>query len=358
MSTSSADNSQSLRSADSDRRVEIGKRLHRTRIEHVRESSSAHNNGDSVASQRISPWRVVELSNRKQIPRVDSLPTVLIEKVLERPTSCGAITSVGVTKVSLPDIQTSRSAAHGRSTDIRTSRSAAHGRSTGRPLSLCEKELLESVLRQSAACREFADDEIGQVASMCTSRKYKADDVVVKYGQQWPFMCCILSGSCQVTRGSGKKLGTISTRCWFGDLAHINALATVSCISDVTLVLITQQMLQLVSPPKPLADIEHLKKIGFLEHLLGEGASGTVLPCLLPSEGDKLHAVKCIQKHKIKTRKAKQQVVNEVKLLTQAQHPFIVQHTASLQDSQCIYLVMEHLPGGTTTPFPLASAHA
>ena len=79
-----------------------------------------------------------------------------------------------------------------------------------------------------------------------------------------------------MTKASGKKLGTISTRCWFGDLAHNNALATVSCISDVTLVLITQQMLQLASPPKPSSDIERLKQIEFLEHVLGEGASGKV----------------------------------------------------------------------------------
>ena len=190
MSTSSTDNSQSVRSADKGRRVQIGKRLHRTRIEHVRERSSAHNlpsgifSGDSVAGQRISPWQVVESCNQKQIPRVHSLPMVLTEKGSERPTSCGAITSVGVTKVSLPDIRTSRSSSHGRSTD--------------RPLSSFEKELLESVLRQSAVCREFADNEIGQVVSMCTARKYNADEVVVKYGQQWPFMCCILAGSCQV----------------------------------------------------------------------------------------------------------------------------------------------------------------
>jgi len=259
------------------------------------------------------------------------LPTVLLEKVLERSTSRGATASVGVPQVSLPDIRT---------------RSVTRGRSTDRPLSLCEKELLGSVLRQSAVCSGFADKEICQVVSMCTARKYNAEEDVVKYGQQWPFMCCILEGSCQVTKGSGKKLGTISTRCWFGDLAHVNALATVSCMSDVTLVLITQQMLQLVSPTKSHSDIEHLKKIEFWEHLLGEGASGKVLPCVLPNERDKLHAVKCIQKHRVNTRKAKEQVLNEVKLLTQARHPFIVEFTASLQDSQCIYLVMEHLPGG------------
>ena len=83
-----------------------------------------------------------------------------------------------------------------------------------------------------------------------------------------------------------------------------------------------------------------------------------VLPCVLPSERDKLHAVKCIQKHRVSTRKARQQVVNGVNMLTQARHPFIVQLTASLQDSRCIYLVMEHLPGGITTPSPLAFVHA
>merc|ERR1712166_1605475 len=352
MCMSSTDNSQSIRSqsvrsADNGRRVQFGKRLRRTRIEHARAHSAHHLpsgffNNDFVAGQRSfsgPPWRVAKLTNQTQmvhptwskVGSLRKLPTVLLEKVLERSTSRGATASVGVPQVSLPDIRT---------------RSVTRGRSTDRPLSLCEKELLGSVLRQSAVCSEFADKEICQVVSMCTARKYNAEEDVVKYGQQWPFMCCILEGSCQVTKGSGKKLGTISTRCWFGDLAHVNALATVSCMSDVTLVLITQQMLQLVSPTKSHSDIEHLKKIEFWEHLLGEGASGKVLPCVLPNERDKLHAVKCIQKHRVNTRKAKEQVLNEVKLLTQARHPFIVEFTASLQDSQCIYLVMEHLPGG------------
>ena len=98
------------------------------------------------------------------MPSVHSLPTVLMVKDSERPTSRGPTASVDVPKVSLPGIRTSRSVARGRSTD--------------RPLSLCEKELLGSVLRKSAVCCEFSDSEIGQVASMCTARKYKADEVI------------------------------------------------------------------------------------------------------------------------------------------------------------------------------------
>jgi len=360
-------------------RVKMGKRLRKNRIEHAYERSPHHlpcgitsdsvacdspyQNSDSIKPSSLAsclPWRVAEMMDQEQRPRVnskeqmprvnikeqlprvnslDSLPTVLIEKDSERPRSCDAPpASVGVSNISLPDIRTLP--------DTQNSRSSTRGRSTDGPLSLCDKELLGSVLRQSTACCDFSEGEIDQVTSMCTARKYNAEEVVVKYGQQWPFMCCILTGSCQVTRASGKKLGTISTRCWFGDLAHNNALATVSCISDVTLVLITQQMLQLASPPKPSSDIERLKKIEFLEQVLGEGASGKVLPCVLQNKRNKMHAVKCIQKHTIVTRKARQQILNEVNLLTQAQHPFIVKLTDTLQDPQCIYLVMEHLPGG------------
>ena len=178
-------------------RVKMGKRLRKNRIEHAHERSPHHLpsgmiNSDSVAGQHIKPsipWRVAEMLDQKQMPRVikeqmprvnskeqmprvnslDSLPTMLIEKDSERPTSCGAPASVGVSNVTLPDIRTLP--------DPQTSRSATRGRSTDGPLSLSDKELLGSVLRQSTACCEFSESEIGQVTSMCTARKYNAEEV-------------------------------------------------------------------------------------------------------------------------------------------------------------------------------------
>ena len=93
-----------------------------------------------------------------------------------------------------------------------------------------------------------------------------------------------------------------------------------------------------------------------VNRVICEQCVNQVLPCVLQNKRNTLHAVKCIQKHTIVTRKARQQILNEVNLLTQAQHPFIVKLTDALQDPHCIYLVMEHLPGGRALPSPLASA--
>jgi hypothetical protein len=107
MSLSNTDNSQLISSAGNGCRLQIGKRLRRTRVEHARELS-AHNlpsgifDSNFVAAQRTvsgqpsSPWRVAELL-KQQLTGVDSLPTVLLDKDSDRPGSGG------VPKVSLPE---------------------------------------------------------------------------------------------------------------------------------------------------------------------------------------------------------------------------------------------------------------
>jgi len=77
--------------------------------------------------------------------------------------------------------------------------------------------------------------------------------------------------------------------------------------------------------------------------ILGEGTFGRVI--LYNIDGNPV-AVKALKKRAMVDLKQLRHVQDEVKILKQANHPFIVRYFAGFQDTERVYLLLEYIQGG------------
>lgn len=94
-----------------------------------------------------------------------------------------------------------------------------------------------------------------------------------------------------------------------------------------------------------LSDLELLK-------VLGIGAFGRVRLARLrhPVEGikndDGYFALKCISKESLKENGLESHILNEKKIMSGLNHPFINRYYCGMEDEQYLYFLLEALPGG------------
>jgi hypothetical protein len=79
--------------------------------------------------------------------------------------------------------------------------------------------------------------------------------------------------------------------------------------------------------------------------VLGSGVVGKVRLCTRCSTGERL-AVKIMKKRRIAQLHLSQYVGNEISILSELRHPNIVRLYTTFSDPECIYVVMELVPGG------------
>jgi serine/threonine protein kinase len=88
-----------------------------------------------------------------------------------------------------------------------------------------------------------------------------------------------------------------------------------------------------------LGDIEMLAT-------LGTGSFGRVRLCRRRGDETQLYAIKCQSKASIVSGNRQKDVLSELMITREIQHPSVVKLFAALQDSKYIYFVLELLPGG------------
>ena len=80
-------------------------------------------------------------------------------------------------------------------------------------------------------------------------------------------------------------------------------------------------------------------------HVVGKGGFGKVWK-VEDKKNKKTFAMKETQKVKVISKKSVHSVINERNLLSQINHPFLVNMQYAFQDKHNLYLVMDYLPGG------------
>lgn len=97
----------------------------------------------------------------------------------------------------------------------------------------------------------------------------------------------------------------------------------------------------------PKSEVPDIKKITELKQLqtLGTGSFGRVKLVHHPPS-DLAAALKIMQKHEVVSRHQVMNVTQEVAILKQLEHPFILQLLGTFQDRDCLYMLLELVPGG------------
>ena len=94
---------------------------------------------------------------------------------------------------------------------------------------------------------------------------------------------------------------------------------------------------ELTVQPRSISDVVMIK-------ILGRGAFGHVKLCCLHNR--KMYfALKCQSKSIIQKQNMKERVLNEIEIMRQLDHPFIVKFYTAMQDNRYLYFAMELLQG-------------
>jgi len=231
------------------------------------------------------------------------------------------------------------------------------------------RSVLRQTMESSQAPKILRNLEPAEVAALAEASDpvcFQSGQVVVKQNDCWPYFCTIVHGRVQVSKTTRGVLGTMSIGQWFGDLKSEVALASVITTEKSLLFLITLDEVQAVRDRmhhdrdlKSTSDCidqvlqtgrsgggkqPKLSEIEFVDLLIGQGTFGKVY--LGVDSSCNAYAIKCISKAKVVQFRAQQQTNNEVRLLSQIKHPFIVKLDATLQDESTLFLLMEFVPGG------------
>ena len=232
-----------------------------------------------------------------------------------------------------------------------------------------EKESLTQILMTSKLFSGLNNSQLARVLGAFEVDWAGPGQLITKEGDNWPYFCAIIAGRVQVSRTDKGILGEMEAGKWFGHLRRSAvAMATVLSLERTLISRISSHDFDVACRPSPnderlwnngiqvassatsnttqnssICDFS-IDSLKFDPNMIGSGSFAQVYSC--QSQDGQVHAVKCISKSTVVQQGAEKQMINEVALLSGLSHQFIVHLDRVMQDMQCLYLLMEFVPGG------------
>lgn len=224
-----------------------------------------------------------------------------------------------------------------------------------RPTSLTVPEPAEDALKlkvkqtmmTAAAFRMLSEQQVDSIVEVCSITKWYAHQVVARQRDEFPYFAIIITGKLKVSMNSRGTVGTLSAGKYFGDLYSETAKATVVTTEDSELVMVPLELIDAIRDggEADAGNDEQLARLRFVPFQIGEGTFAEVFPCEMEGQPEMV-AVKCIRKSTVVAKKMQHQVMLEIALLQQMQHPMVVKYITVLQDEKCLYVIQELCTGG------------
>lgn len=228
------------------------------------------------------------------------------------------------------------------------------------------------VLKESSSA--ILDDLMAQLRSLRFSR----GEYVIRTGEKYPGLCVVLQGKAVIEKAMPATSNTnnqLTKRCWFGRVqSHISARSAIMCVEDLVVAILPAVAYAAVVNPtehsSPQCQIRHLSDINLL-HRIGDGSFGEVFACCRGSELANVeceaHALKAINKDKVRKSNAARQLINELTILQLLASSFTPRLLAMFDQPTEVYVLMslaegdelfEHLVGKGTLSLPSARFYA
>jgi len=209
------------------------------------------------------------------------------------------------------------------------------------------KLTVKQTMMSAAAFRMLSEEQVDSIVEVCSITKWHAHQVVARQREEFLFFAIIISGKLKVSMSSRGTVVTLSAGKYFGDLYSETAKATVVTTEESELVMVPLELIDAIRAggEADAGNDEQLARLRFVPCQIGEGTFAEVFPCEMEGQPEMV-AVKCIRKSTVIAKKMQHQVMLEIALLQQMQHPMIVKYITVLQDEKCLYVIQELCGGG------------
>jgi|Transcript_22401 cGMP-dependent protein kinase len=235
---------------------------------------------------------------------------------------------------------------------------------------MLQQQMRIRILKSVPLLSHLEDDVLDKLADAMRIQLFRPGKYVVKEGEEGSRFYIINDGSAKVTKNvldpatrrktGEQEVGILRTQDFFGERALINDEPRAANI------IATEQLECLVLDRASfrtwLADVDEVKKkrkakaaaqvaarpaARDLQRLrtLGTGTFGRV-SLVVHGPTNKVYALKAMQKEQIVQSHQERNIMNEKNLLLACSHPFVLNLTATYQDRDCIYMLMEIVQGG------------
>lgn len=210
---------------------------------------------------------------------------------------------------------------------------------------LLDYDIVTSVFRAEGMLSKLGNElDLEKYVFDCIDFEMKYEsDVIIRRDQRLFRFYIVKSGQVVQTEGENmiKCLNGIS---YFGNLSGQIAQGNIVAKTKVTLLIYSPQ----IEAPLPIRKIGEAG-IKFtdlqIQRLVGKGNSGNVF-LVRNAKNNKLYALKCIEKSRIRHLKQIQHAKNELHVIRTIKHPFCTEYVQSYQDFSKLYILQEWVSGG------------
>ena len=249
---------------------------------------------------------------------------------------------------------------------------------------------IEQAIAQCHLLEALSKTQRSRIAEACVAKNFTDGEYIIKQGSEGSVFYIIAEGEVLIhktTVGQPDFEGSLEVGNHFGEQALLNnaprAASIIAKNNVKCLALHREQFDQLLGP---LADVMEQHHAGRLEEeaaggsvhgggaggaaassqsgggrrdsrmrvidlsqltsvaILGEGAFGLV-KLMRHKVTNRPYALKAMQKARVVATRQQDNVVNEKKLLQECAHPYILRIESTMQDADCLYLLLEFLQG-------------
>ena len=249
---------------------------------------------------------------------------------------------------------------------------------------------IEKAIAQCHLLEALSKTQRSRIAEACVAKNFTDGEYIIKQGSEGSVFYIIAEGEVVIhktTPGQPDFEGSLEVGNHFGEQALLNnaprAASIIAKNKVKCLALHREQFDQLLGP---LADVMEQHHAGRLEEeaaggasgggaggaaasgqsgggrrdsrmrvidlsqltsvaILGEGAFG-IVKLMRHKVTNRPYALKAMQKARVVATRQQENVVNEKKLLQECAHPYILRIESTMQDADCLYLLLEFLQGG------------
>lgn len=251
---------------------------------------------------------------------------------------------------------------------------------------------IEKAIAQCHLLESLSKTQRGRIAEACVAKNFSDGEYIIKQGSEGSVFYIIAEGEVLIhktTPGQPDFEGSLEVGNHFGEQALLNnAPRAASIIAKKTVKCLALHREQFDLLLGPLGDLMEQHHAGRLEDerestafvaktgggaaggssksgggrrdsrmrvidlaqltsvaILGEGAFGLV-KLMRHKVTNRPYALKAMQKARVVATRQQENVVNEKKLLQECAHPYILRIESTMQDNDCLYLLLEFLQGG------------
>jgi len=225
---------------------------------------------------------------------------------------------------------------------------------------LLQRQQIARVLSEIKTYKSLPTPVIQRVLNAFQHLHSESGSIVVEEGNPWPYFCIILEGTVQVCNSTRGLRGEMGPGKWFGDFKTPRAMATIKCKNNTIIARLSMESFQ-------TANMKHVRRgvssmavnLGRMQSIdwedlqmyntLGVGTFSKVkLTKYTCPRSQEIFwfAMKCVDKRTVVQHGAEQQIMNELHLIQQLNHPLIIGLSATFKDQDKLYLLTELVQGG------------